>query len=239
MVYAKALRSLARSLWMIFAGWAFMVPAFCMLVLTMAADRKKWDFAGEAVVNMLWPWLGIVGGLLILYGKYSCFELRQPLEFGKPLPGAKELGLSFYADVAATLIRLVAKGAWRAKFGWLAIPFMLIGQVMFLLFLRKTADVVERQGLKRLVDFTLASFVLMVLCGGSCVALVRPGVNPFLFLGMGLGMLVFLFLTTAGYMLALALLARALRSFADYLCEHAIAHDDEEEATAGYEPEAS
>jgi|GEM_PF-6440382 len=235
-IYAKALDSLARSLWIIFAGWMLLVPSTVAFFVLLWADRQKWDFAGEAPLKMIWPWMAIVGALLNLYGKYSCFELRQPLEFGQPLPGARSLSIAFYSDMAAALIRLIARGAW-AKFRLYALPLHIAGQIMFLLFLRKIADVVGRHGLRRLVDFTLITFVLACVCGGTAFVLIPARANPFLFLGLGLAGLVFLICTTVAYLLALAQLACALGRFANYLREPV--DDDEMLKEAGLEPEGA
>ena len=230
-VYAKALDALARSLWIIFAGWSLLVPAIGIMIVQMVADKNKWDFPGEELLKMSWPWLAIAAALLNLYGKYNCFELRQPLEFGQPLPGAKQLSISFYADITATLIRFVAKGAWKSKIGWLATPFYLIGQIMFLLFLRKMADVVERHWIKRLIDCVLASLLLTILSGGGALALLLGQVrNPFLLLGSGLATVIFTLLTTAGYLLILVQLALALGSFAGFLRESAFDELSDDEA---------
>jgi hypothetical protein len=228
-VYAKGLRSLARCLWIIFAGWVLLVPATIAMFGLSFAERQKWEVPGEAQINMLWPWLAIVGALLNLYGKYSCFELRQPLEFGRPLPGARSLSIAFYSDMAAALLRLLGRGAMRAQFRWFAFPLHILGQIMFLLFLRKIADVVDRRGIRWLLDVTLAALVLSVACGGIAVFLLAYRIKgPFLLLGCGLASATFLVITTVGYMLALAQLARALGHFANYLNETAFDDDDDD-----------
>lgn len=235
-VYAKALDSLARSLWIIFAGWMLLVPAVVAMLVLGAAARQKWDFPGEAQLAMAWPWLSIVGALLNLYGKYSCFELRQPLEFGRPLPGARSLSLAFYADMAAALLKLLARGAVRAQFRSLAFPLHIIGQIMFLLFLRKIADVVGSHWLKRLLDVTLATLVLAVICGGAVMGVMFGQFRlPFALLGLGLAAAIFLTLTTACYMFALAQLALALGRFANYLRESV--DDDHNDDIVDLEPE--
>lgn len=217
-IYAKALDSLARSLWIIFAGWLLLVPAVVMFLVLGWGDRKNWDFAGEAQLKILSPILSIVGALLNLYGKYSCFELRQPLENERPLPGARSLSIAFYADVAGALVRLIGRGAWL-KFRLMAFPLHIVGQIMFLLFLRKMADVVGRHGLRRLIDFTLATMILSLVCFAAAFLSIPAKVNPFVFLGISVIGLIFLICTTVAYLVGLAQLALALGRFANYLRE--------------------
>jgi len=234
-VYSKALDALARSLWLILAGWVVLIPAVAGMLLMMAAERWKWDFPGEKLVNGSWPWLAIAGGLLNLYGKYSCFELSKPLELGRPLPGARHLTVALYSDLASVVVRLVGRSLQQiGPVKLLAFPLQVLGQVMFLLFLRKMAEVVHSHWLRWLLNVVLFSLGVSIVCGGVSIGLMLGKVAlPSVSLGLGLGAVIFFIISTGGYMLALAQLAMAIGKLAKYLRESPGEDDcDEDEPAA-------
>lgn len=153
-IYAKAFRTLSMGLWLTFAGMLMGLGAIALL--TVMAMLKARGVELGAARHVFQGTLGILGGgalLFSLWGKYRCFELQNPMEFGHRLPGHKYLQVAFWADVLSFALKTSARSLGVAQLRFLAVPATIVSQVVFLLFLRKMADLVGRPDLRRSISW--------------------------------------------------------------------------------------
>jgi hypothetical protein len=123
------------------------------------------------------------------------------------------------------LLRIVRNLIGGLPVGLVLLPLQFIGFFFLLLFLRKTADVIARQDLRRLVDAVFAMALGAFLTFGllAAEAFLHIGLLKTLPRAAGGVLLVFpilLFAATVGtYVILLGRMASAIASFAKYLSE--------------------
>jgi hypothetical protein len=229
-IFAKAFRTLASGLWLTFGGMVLASLALAVLLVISSAKARGVELGGARhVLNGAMALLAGGAMILSLWGKYRCFELQHPLEFGHRLPGHRFLQIAFWSDVLGFVLKTSARTLGVAQLRPWAIPAAILSQIVFMLFLRKMADLMQRPGLKHFIDGvlglsvggTLAFFVALALRGNG---------PPMLVLALiGLATLLILVALLA-YLLVLFLMARAASAFAGYLKEREYEFEDDDEA---------
>lgn len=216
-VYAKAFRTLARGLWLSLGGMALVVVAALIfgLPLVLPAVPILKDASKQIVVTA--TVVLAVGAVLSLWGKWTCFELQQPLEMGQRLPGHRYLQAAFWCEVLSFVLKTSARALGVAQLKALNLPLAIVSQIAFLLFLRKVADVIDRPELKRRVDLIgMAAAGSTLAMEGLFIARVAK-LGPAAMLGFIAASGLLLLITLVGYVVLLAQFALASSAFARYL----------------------
>ena len=219
-VYSTAFRSLARGLWLILGGWLGMIGG--LVVLSPLAIAKGKAIPGEALLMAVGGFLLLSGFCTLLAGKWACGDMHKKLHSHGSLPGHRWLLTSLWCDFGSFSIRWLAAGMAMPQLRLATIPLALVGQFSFLLFLRRTADVIHQPRLKQWCEGLICSTGLVLVLGGFAILFIslRIKVLAALLIGiMGLTLLASLF----AYLGLLFGMARAAREFGAYL------QDDEDE----------
>lgn len=238
-VYGDAFRKLSRGLWLIFAGWLAMTAGIVGLGVMALLKQRKLPIPGEGVWDAVMMVLLVVGVIANLLGKYKCHDLHQPLALGWRLPGHRWLAGSLWCDVANFLLKWVARGLGMPWIKLLSLPLAVGSMVLFLLFLRKTADIIDRPALKLLANVLLGAMTTLLVIGGGTIACYNAKIHFPIFI---VGLLVTLVLAAAVgacYLGLLLLMAMATGEFAQHLADDeysADETDDYEELGVEQEP---
>ncbi len=235
-VYAKAFRTLARGLWLSLGGMAAVLTAgviFGLPLLIVPWFPVLKDATRPIVLTA--GMVLVLGALLNLWAKWTCFELQQPLEFGQRLPGHRYLQTAIWCEVLSFILKTSARALGIAQLKALNLPLSIISQIAFLLFLRKVADVIHRPELKQRIDYIGVTAVSCLVTFGGAVLAKKGGLDPRLSLaGMAISGLLFI-LTLLGYLVLLGQFALAASAFARYLEEGTDYEDDGDEAEGSTE----
>jgi hypothetical protein len=225
-VYAKAFHTLARGLWLTLGGMAAVLvgaAVFGLPLLLVAWFPALAEFSRQLVIAA--GVFLVVGTLLNLWGKWTCFELQQPLEHGQRLPGHRYLQAAFWCEVVSFVLKTSARTLGVVQLRFLVLPLAIISQIAFLLFLRKVADVIERPELKRRIDWLGISVAACLLMFGIAAIGRNAGLGPRVpLVAMLISGALFL-ISLLGYIVLLAQMALASSAFARYLEK---GHDHEE-----------
>lgn len=236
-VYAKAFKTLARGLWLTLAGIAVAMVGGLVFVVPLLLSGFGLNLQGLARPILVTAGVCLTVSLLLnLWGKYTCFELQQPLEFGQRLPGHRYLQIAFWCEALSFILKTSARTLGVIQLRWLVLPLAIISQITFLLFLRKVADVIERPDLKRRIDYLGTAVAGAVVSFGLAVIAKRAGLGPVVpFASMSVSGLLIL-VAMVGYLVLLAQMALAAGAFARYLEEGNDWDDDYDLASVGEEP---
>jgi len=221
-VFEQAFQQLATSLRWMFWGLVLQLCGAALAVAPLAAALAHLAPLNAKIVlpGLL---LLLVGGIVVLLGEQKCLHLKVPLGMTKSLPGHNWLRGAYWCHLASWLLRIARNVVGRGPVSFALLPLQLIGFVLLLLFLRKTADVLLRSDLRRLVD------IIFAMAGGALVTGSLLACDVFLHLGilkllpkpaalLLLVLPVILFFTTTGtYVVLLGRMASAARAFAKYL----------------------
>jgi hypothetical protein len=238
-VFAPAFEKLAASLRWMFWGTLMQVVGVVALVAPLAAlplRVARMELVALVPVGMV---LLVVGGIVVILGEQKCLGLQLPLDMTRTLPGYQWLRGAYWCHLGSWLLRLARNWIGRGPVSLVLLPLQLIGFVLLLLFLRKTADVLARRDLRRLVDAILMLAALTLISGGVLVADRALKVSWFQQLprAAALAMVVMpvvLFLTTIfGYVVLLGRLSAAAAGFAKYLAAAESFSMDREEGPVG------
>jgi hypothetical protein len=221
-VFQEAFVRLSTSLWWMFWGLVMQLFGAALAIAPIATTILKLGNANPALVvpGVL---LMVVGGIVLLVGEQKCLHLEVPLGMTRSLPGHGLLRGAYWCHLGSWLLRLAKHWIGRGPMSLMVLPLVLAGYILLLLFLRKTADVLARGDLKRLVD-------LIFLFGGSAFMIgllwvaevglqlgllkVLPRSAALALLGLPIGLFV---LTTGLYAILLSRMASAASAFATYL----------------------
>ncbi|WP_425615013.1 hypothetical protein NA78x_004901 [Anatilimnocola sp. NA78] len=237
-VYAKAFATLSRGLWLtlcaiVFAFLALLVFLAPLLVARQGIDVKPFSKHILVAAGVL----ASISLILNLWGKWLCFELQQPLELGHRLPGHRYLQIAFWCEVLSFVLKTSARTLGVAQLKMLIFPLTIVAQIVFMLFLRKIAVVIERPDLKRRIDYLAWAVSISILAFGTAYLSRSQGISPKLTLAaLAISFLLFI-ASMLGYMVILAQMALAASAFSRYLkeTEHDI-DDDYETAELAQEP---
>lgn len=216
-VYAKAFTTLARGLWLTLGGAVAALIALGIFVLPLALKAGRVDVNAKQFLVIAGVF-AVIAIVLNLWGKWTCFELQQPLELGQRFPGSRYLQTAFWCEMLSFILKTSARTLGVAQLKFLNLPLAIISQVAFLLFLRKMADVIDRPNLKRQIDALLVTIGGSGAAFGAAFALKQQG-NP------GASLIAICFCLACfvaaliGYMAVLAQMALAVGSFSKYLRE--------------------
>ncbi len=178
----------------------------------------------------------LAGGIVLIIGEQKCSHLEVPLGMTRSLPGHHWLRAAYWCHLGSWLMRMARRLFDRRLVGIVLLPMQLLGFTFLLLFLRKTAEVLVRRDLKRLVDtiFVLAGATLLTFGILAAEAFFELGIMKGMARGTGLALVVLpviLFLAaTACYVILLGRMAAAADDFAKYLGRAEIRPAIEEEA---------
>lgn len=221
-VFHQAFSKLATALrWMF---WGLLLQLFG--AATAGAPLMVLLF-GKAKVNPKLVLPGIiamaVGGIVLVIGEQKCLGLELPLDMTRSLPGHKWLRAAYWCHLGSWLLRMGRRFFDRRLVSLVLVPMQLLGFVFLLLFLRKTADVIQRTDLRRLVDIIFALAGATMLSGAflAAEAFLKVGLLTALPRGARLAFLVLpvvMFLTATGaYVILLGRMASAAAAFSNYL----------------------
>jgi len=177
------------------------------------------------------------GGIILLIGEQKCLHLELPLGMTRSLPGHHWLRAAYWCHLGSWLMRMARRLFDKRLVSVVLLPMQLLGFAFLLLFLRKTADVLVRRDLKRLVDliFVLAGATLLSFGILAAEVFLKLGIMKGMPRGAGLALFalpVVLFLAATGsYVILLGRMAAAAAEFAKYLGQAEIPPAVEEEAT--------
>jgi hypothetical protein len=236
-VFEKAFAQLATSLWWMFWGLLLQLFGAALAVAPLVTVLLQVGKPNAALV-MPGLLLLVVGGIVLLIGEQKCLHLDVPLGMKRMLPGHNLLLGAYWCHLGSWLLRLARNWLGRGPVSLVLLPMQLTGFVLLLLFLRKTADVLARPDLKRLVDVIFTMGGAALVAGGSLVAdrflklgilsvLPRPGALALL--GLPIGLFV---LTTGLYTVLLSRMASAAGSFAKFLGSMEPQYPDEDDSAA-------
>jgi hypothetical protein len=213
---ATGLRWMFWGLTLQMVGAMGLIAPFAALLLRMPLP----NLVGLLPVTIL---IWLIGGLIVLWGEQKCLHLELPFGLTHALPGQNWLRAAYFCQLASILIRFARRVLPAAFVVWISIPCQILGFVFLLLFLRRLAEVIARDDLRRLIDtvFLLAAASLVIgaaiplshaLGVGILSALPRPARLPLLVLPA------FLFLSaTLAYAILLWRMASAAAGFSSFL----------------------
>jgi len=164
----------------------------------------------------------VVGGIVLLIGEQKCLHLELPLGMTRSLPGHNWLRAAYWCHLGSWLLRMGRQFFDRRLVSVVLLPMRLLGFAFLLLFLKKTADVLGRRDLKRLVDavFAVAVAALLSFAFLAAEAFLKVGILKAFPRWAGLaflGLPVLLFLVAVGaYVILLGRMASAAATFATY-----------------------
>jgi hypothetical protein len=234
-IFEPAFHRLATALRWMFWGLLMQLLGAAIAVAPLGAG-----LAGLAPLNgkLVLPGLLLllVGGIVLVIGEQKCLHLELPLGMTRDLPGHGWLRAAYWCHLGSWLLRIARNLIGRLPAGLVLLPLQFIGFVFLLLFLRKTADVLARQDLRRLVDavFAMAFGALLIFAFLAAEAFLHVGVLKMLPRAAALLVLalpILLFAATVGsYVILLGRMASAAAQFAKYL---AAAEEPSADATGG------
>ena len=233
-VFQQAFAQLATSLRWMFWGLLMQLFGAALAIAPLAAGLLQLGKPNPAVVvpGVL---LLVIGGIILLIGEQKCLHLEVPLGMTRSMPGHGLLRAAYWCHLGSWLLRMAKHWVGRGPMALAVLPLVLAGYVLLLLFLRKTADVLARADLKRLVD-------IIFLLGGVAVAIgamlladlglqlgflkLLPRIAALALLVLPIGLFAF---TTGLYTILLSRMASAASAFATYLAsiEQSESSDDE------------
>lgn len=176
-VFETAFAKLATSL-----RWMFWGLLLQIVGAAIAAAPLATALMGLAPLNAAAVLPGLVamtvGGIVLIIGEQKCLHLELPLGMTRSLPGHGWLRGAYWCHLSSWLLRLARNWLGRGPVSLVLLPLQLIGFVLLLLFLRKTADVLARNDLRRLVD------IIFAMAGGAIFAAVLIAADRILSLGI-------------------------------------------------------
>jgi hypothetical protein len=235
-VFQQAFAKLATSLRWMFWGLLMQLFGAALAIAPLASTLLQ---LGNPNVALVMPGLILMagGGIVLLIGQQKCLGLELPMGMTRTLPGHGLLRAAYWCHLGSWLLRMAKNVVGRGTVSLVLLPLQVAGYVLLLLFLRKTADVLARRDLQRLVDIifmlggvAVALGVLLLAEFGLKLGILKQFPRPagLALLGLPIGLLV---LTTGLYTILLSRMASAASTFATYLAsiEPAESSDEEDE----------
>jgi len=235
-VFQQAFAKLATSLRWMFWGLLMQLFGAALAIAPLASTLLQ---LGNPNVALVMPGLILMagGGIVLLIGQQKCLGLELPMGMTRTLPGHGLLRAAYWCHLGSWLLRMAKNVVGRGTVSLVLLPLQVAGYVLLLLFLRKTADVLARRDLQRLVDIifmlggvAVALGVLLLAEFGLKLGILKQFPRPagLALLGLPIGLLV---LTTGLYTILLSRMASAASTFATYLAsiEPSKSSDNEDE----------
>jgi hypothetical protein len=176
---------LATGLRWMFWGLALQMVGAMGLIVPFAALLLRMPLPNLVELLPVTILIWLIGGLIVLWGEQKCLHLELPFGLTRALPGQSWLRAAYFCQLASILIRFARRVLPAAFVVWISIPCQILGFVFLLLFLRRLAEVIARDDLRRLIDtvFLLAAASLVI---GAAIPLsqtmrlraCRPGSRP-------------------------------------------------------------
>jgi hypothetical protein len=221
-VFEKAFQQLAKALRWMFWGLALQLTGAALaLVPFLALRARNPNFPPQLVLPGIV--LLSIGGIAMIIGEQKCLHLEAPFGMTRSLPGHGWLRSAYWCHLGSWLLRAARRWLPRGPLSLALLPLQAIGYVFLLLFLRKTADVLERHDLKRHVDAVFGLAAGMLLAAAFLIAdrMLHLGMLRMLPRFVALGALVLpimlLVATTLTYAILLWRMGSAAAGFARYL----------------------